>query len=160
MPIKKYLEDVTEVEVKHDGCWHPKHDDENKLHEDWIFPDGSINMKNQDIKNQNVILKQVKQDPWKKVKQKDFLLEGCMTSKIGIKRNQDGCWKVSGVGIQPSEANNMSREIDKQKFNAILHSNSSAIASNRVDEDASVNQEASWNLEFSEIMMLALILHL
>ena len=28
----------------------PKHDDENKLHEDWIFPDGSINTKNQDIK--------------------------------------------------------------------------------------------------------------
>ena len=45
MPIKKYLEDVTEVEVKPDGCWRPKHDDENKLLEDWIFPDGSINMK-------------------------------------------------------------------------------------------------------------------
>ena len=32
----------------------------------------------------------------------------------------------------------------------MLHSSSSATASNRVDEDASVNQEASWNLEFSE----------
>ena len=46
MQIKNYPEDVTEVEVKPDGCWHPKHDGENKLHEEWIFPDGSINMKN------------------------------------------------------------------------------------------------------------------
>ena len=67
---------------------------------------------------------------------------------------------MSGASIQPSESNIMSREIDKQKFNAMLHSSCSATASNRVDEDASVNQEASWNLEFSEIMMLALILHL
>ena len=91
MQIKNYPGDVTEVEVKPDGCWHPKHDGENKLHEDWRFLDGSINMKNQDINNQNVILKQVKQDPWKKVKQEDVLLEGRMTLKIGIKRNQDGC---------------------------------------------------------------------
>ena len=83
-----------------------------------------------------------------------------MTLKIGIKRNQDGCWKVSGACIQPSEENNMSREIDKKKFNAMLHSSSSATARNKVDEDESVNQEASWNLEFSKIMMLALILHL
>lgn len=148
--IKNYPEDVTEVEVKPDGCWRPKHDGENKLHEDWRLPDGSINMKSQDIKNQNVILKQVKQDPWKKVKQEDVLSEGHMTLKIGIKRNQDGSWKVSGADIQPSEANNMSKEIGKQKFKAMLHSSSSATASNRVDEDASVNQEASWNLEFSE----------
>ena len=67
---------------------------------------------------------------------------------------------MSGVGIQPSEANNISREIDKHKFNSMLHSSTSATASNIVDEDASVNQEASWNLEFSEIMMMALILHL
>ena len=72
-----------------------------------------------------------------------------MTLKIGIKRNKDGCWKVSGAGIQPSKANNMSREIDKQKFNSMLHSSNSATASNRVYEDSSVNQEASWNLEFS-----------
>ena len=93
----------------------------------------------QDIKNHNVILKQVKKDPWKKVKQEDVLLEGCMTLKIGIKRNQDGCWKVSGVGIQHFEENNISREIDKKKFQAMLHSSNSATASNRVDEDASVN---------------------
>ena len=67
---------------------------------------------------------------------------------------------MSGVGIQPSKANNMSREIDKQKFNSMLHSSNTATSSNRFDEDASLNQEASWNLEFSEIMMLALILHL
>ena len=67
---------------------------------------------------------------------------------------------MSGIGIQPSEANNMSREIDKQKFNSMLHSSSSATTRNNVDEDASVNQEASWNLEFLEIMMLDLILHL
>ena len=67
---------------------------------------------------------------------------------------------MSGIGIQPSEANNMSREIDKKKFNSMLHSSSSATTRNNVDEDASVNQEASWNLEFSKIMMLALILHL
>jgi hypothetical protein len=138
--IKNYPEDVTEVEVKPDGCWRPKHDGENKLHEQWRLPDGSINMKNQDVKNQKVSLKQVKQE--------DVLSEGRMTLKIGIKRNQDGSWKVSGADIQPSEANNMSREIDKEKFK--LHSSSSATASNRVDEDASVNQEASWNLEFSE----------
>ena len=51
----------------------------------------------------------MEQDPWKKVKQEDVLLEGRMTLKIGIKRNQDGCLKVSGAGIQPSEAKNMSR---------------------------------------------------
>ena len=79
MQIKKYLKDATKVEVKLDCCWRPKYDGENKLHEDWRFLDGSINMKNQDIKNQNVILKQVKQNPWKKVKQEDVLLEGHMT---------------------------------------------------------------------------------
>lgn len=146
--IKNYPEDVTEVEVKTDGCWRPKHDDD-KLHEQWRLPDGSINMKSQDIKNQKVFLKQVKQeDPWKKEKQEDVLSERHMKLKIGIKRNQDSSWKVSGADIQPSEAKNMSREIYKQKFK--LHSSSSATASNRVDEDASVNQEASWNLEFSE----------
>ena len=139
MQIKNYPEDVTEVEVKPDGCWRPKHDGENKLCEDWRFSDGSINMKNQDIKNQNVILKQVKQDPWEKVKQEDVLIEWCMTLKIGIKRNKDGFQKVSGIGIQPSEANNMSRAINKHKFNAMLHSSNSATASNKVDEDASVN---------------------
>ena len=95
-----------------------------------------------------------------KGKHEDVLLEGHMTLKIGIKRNQYGCWKVSGVGIQPSEENNMSREIDKQKLNSMIHSSSNATASNSVDEDANVNQEASWNLVFSEIIMLALILHI
>ena len=67
---------------------------------------------------------------------------------------------MSGASIQPSESNIMSREIDKQKFNAMLHSSSSVVSSNIVNEDASVNQEASWNLEFSEIMMLSLIQHI
>ena len=31
MQIKNYPEDVTKVEVKPDGFWHPKHDGENKF---------------------------------------------------------------------------------------------------------------------------------
>ena len=57
---------------------------------------------------------------------------------------------MSGVGIQPSEANNMYREIDKHKFNAMLHSSNIETARNNADEDASVNQEAlvgTWNFQ-------------
>eukprot|EP01018_Ginkgo_biloba_P026241 Gb_39446 [translate_table: standard] len=139
--IKGYSEDVTEVEVKPDGCWRPKHDGKNKILEQWHLPDGSIDMKNQDVKSHQVIPK--------KVKQEGGVSEDRVTLNIGIKRNWHYKWEVSGTkNIQSSGANNMSCVNDKQKLEIMPH-NSSATASNRLDEDESVNQEASWNLDFS-----------
>eukprot|EP01018_Ginkgo_biloba_P022238 Gb_39019 [translate_table: standard] len=136
--MKSYPEDVTEVEVNPNGCWRPKLEGEARFIEQWHFPDGSICNTNGETRHQQ--LKQVKQEG---------ISEGHTSLKLGMKRNRDGYWEVSGVKDMPSSsANNLSGKNEKMNLK-IMPASSSATANNRDDEDPSVNQEGSDNLEFS-----------
>jgi len=132
--MKSYPEDVTEVEVKPDASWRPKLEGDARLREHWHRPDGSIIIVDGEVAHQQGNLNQVKCEGTS---------EGHMPLKIGIKRNQDGYWELSGA-IPSSTANTVSRK----KRNVPPVSNS-ATDTNGDDEDPSVNQEGSENIDLS-----------
>lgn len=88
--MEGYPEDVTEVEVKPEGSWRPKLEGKSALAEKWHLSNGNIAPINGDFSSQK--------EPSVKVKiEKEGTSGGHMSLKIGIKRNLDGCWQVSGA---------------------------------------------------------------
>lgn len=135
--MKNYPEDVAEVEVKPDASWRPKLEGDAKHREHWHRPDGSIIIVDGEVTHQQGILNQVKCEGTS---------EGHMPLKIGFKRNRDGYWELSGA-IPSSTANTMSRK--KRNVKMVPPVSNSATDTNGDDEDPSVNQEGSENLDFS-----------
>uniref|UniRef100_A0A0C9S7J0 TSA: Wollemia nobilis Ref_Wollemi_Transcript_13454_3911 transcribed RNA sequence n=1 Tax=Wollemia nobilis TaxID=56998 RepID=A0A0C9S7J0_9CONI len=140
--MERYTEDVTEVEVKVDGSWRPKLEGKAGLFENWHMPDGSIATANVGVSQQQEL-------PIKVKREVEGISGGPTSLKIGIKRNRDGCWEVSGAkDILSSGMNNLSGKHGKQNLK-VVPASSSATATNRDDEDPSVNQEGSDNPDFS-----------
>lgn len=135
--MKSYPEDVTEVEVKPDASWRPKLEGDARLREHWHRPDGSIIIVDGEVTRQQGHLNQVKCEG---------ISEGPMPLKIGIKRNRDGLWELSGA-IPSSTANTVSRK--QRNVKIVPAVSNSATDTNGDDEDPSVNQEGSENLDFS-----------
>ncbi|XP_057852008.1 E3 SUMO-protein ligase SIZ1 isoform X1 [Cryptomeria japonica] len=138
--MEGYSEDVTEVEVKPEGSWRPKLEGKIALAERWHLPDGTIAPINGEFSPR-------KELPVK-VKIEKEGTSGHMSLKIGIKRNHDGCWQVSGAKDMLSSGVNGSGK--RGKLNQkVVPASSSATSTNRDDEDPSVNQEGSENPDFS-----------
>lgn len=126
--LKSYDEDVSEVEMKPDGCWRPKLDEDSKFNEYWRSPVGLINLTN-GVNSSEKVLNSVKIEEGLSVER--------VPLKIGFKRTQDGSWKVNGT-LRPADLtmSNMMRELNHQAGAKSL--NSIATASNEL---SSINQE-------------------
>ncbi|KAH9289358.1 hypothetical protein KI387_033475, partial [Taxus chinensis] len=140
--MEGYPEDVTEVEVKPDGSWRPKLEGKAGLVEKWHLPDGSLAIANGELSYQKELPNKVKLE-------REGTSGGHTSLKLGIKRNRDGHWQVSGAKeILSSGINNLPDKRVKQNLK-VAPASSSATSTNRDDEDPSVNQEGSENPDFS-----------
>lgn len=127
--MKDYAEDVSEVEMKPDGCWRPKLEGDAKLHEPWRSPEGSINLANGENRSTGYQL------PLMAVKLEEGLSDERVPSKAGIKRTRDVSWQLNGIKLSK---NGLPQWIDKR----VPSQSSSATASN---DDRSVNQDPHQN---------------
>ncbi|XP_023729790.1 E3 SUMO-protein ligase SIZ1 isoform X1 [Lactuca sativa] len=133
-------EDVTEVEVKPDGCWRVKAEKDIKnLGElsQWHSPDGTLC-----IPMEAESQPKPKQEALKQVKQ-EGVSEGHTSLKLGIKKNRNGIWEVSKPE-NPLSLSSGNKQPDN--LNGIIHSgipmSSSATGNGRNSEDPSINQSA------------------
>ncbi|KAL2938247.1 E3 SUMO-protein ligase SIZ1 [Bienertia sinuspersici] len=130
-------EDTTEVEVKPDGSWRVKSDNERRDLRQWHLPDGSLCLPDEgEIKHKPEASKPVKP-------------EGTGL-KLGIRKNSNGVWEVS----KHADTNTISSsERVPDNFEngglKIIPMSSSATVSGRDGEDPSVNQDANANFDVS-----------
>lgn len=135
-------EDTTEIEVKPDGSWRAKAKAESERRElgdlaIWHLPDGTLCPAAENGSEPRAgMLKQVKQEGGS---------EGHTGLKLGIRKNRDGLWEVS-----KTEGLNGSGNRFHDKFanhdQKVVPMSSSATASARDGEDASVNQDGNLDL--------------
>ncbi|XP_076917522.1 E3 SUMO-protein ligase SIZ1-like [Bidens hawaiensis] len=130
-------EDVTEIEVKPDGSWRAKSEDDRKGLGDlgqWHLPDGTLcTPLEAESKPKLEPLKQVKHEGGS---------EGHNTGlKLGMKKNKNGLWEVR----KPENMHSLS-SCSKLPDNFM---NSSATGSGREGEATSVNQEGGGRFDFS-----------
>lgn len=131
----KCNEDVTEVDIKPDGCWRAKNEAEFRELAQWHLPDGSLcSTSGPSVKPELEPLRLVKQEATS---------EGHTSLKIGIKRNRNGTWVVSKPDDRrPRSSGNPGLErFGSQCPDIILPMSSSATGSYRDGEDPSVNQD-------------------
>lgn len=130
--LENYNEDVSEVEMKPDGCWRPKQEGDSKLNEPWRSPVGLSNLGSGVISSEKVF------NPVK-VEEEGLSVER-VPLKIGFKRTQDGSYKViQNLGPADLNTSNMMHELHHQAVqNKVKSLNSIATASNEV---SSINQE-------------------
>lgn len=130
-------EDTTEIEVKPDGSWRVKSDNERRDLRQWHLPDGSLcRLDEAEIKNKPEASKPIKQ-------------EGTGL-KLGIRKNSNGLWEVS----KHEDTNTLSSSdrVPENLVNGgpnIIPMSSSATVSGRDGEDLSVNQDANGNFDLS-----------
>ncbi|KAI3822860.1 hypothetical protein L1987_10459 [Smallanthus sonchifolius] len=128
-------EDVTEIEVKPDGSWRVKaENDQKSLGQlgQWHLPDGTLFVPMEiESKPKPEALKQVKHEGDS---------EGNTGLKLGLKKNKNGIWEVS--------KHENSHSCSSEKFvnnghdrNSGFHISNSASASGRDGEDTSINQD-------------------
>ncbi|XP_057873044.2 E3 SUMO-protein ligase SIZ1 isoform X2 [Cryptomeria japonica] len=134
--MKGYPEDVTEIEVKPDGSWCPKHEVEEKHQEKWHLQEGSFSISNGDAKMKFKLSNQVKQE--------GHISEARMPLKIGTKRNHDGHWELHGAKDSTKHSNAFNK--NKKQELTKLPQCSSPTKINRNHEHTSINQETSENL--------------
>lgn len=129
--LKSYDEDVSEVEMKPDGCWRPKLDEDSKVNESWRSPVGLISLAH-GVNSSEKVLNSVKVEEGLSVER--------VPLKMGFKRTQDGSWKVNGtLGPADLTMSNMMRELNHQAVqNGAKSLYSTATASNGF---SSINQE-------------------
>eukprot|EP00250_Pteridium_aquilinum_P009991 c19073_g1_i2 orf=542-3265(-) len=129
--LKSYDEDVSEIEMKPDGCWRPKLDGDAKFNESWRSPIGLISLTN-GVNNSQEVFNSVKVEEGVSVER--------VPLKIGFKRTQDGLWKVNGtLGFADLTMNAMLLGHNYQGIhNGARSQSSTATASNEV---SSVNQD-------------------
>lgn len=138
-------EDVTEIEVKPDGSWRAKAENDRRALGDlgqWHLPDGNLCVpKDVDVKPKPDVLKQVKQEG---------VSEGHTGLKLGIKKNRNGFWEVSKPEDPHSlsSGNKLPENFENHGRNVIPMS-SSATGSGREGEDPSVNQDGGGNFDYS-----------
>ncbi|XP_047976449.1 E3 SUMO-protein ligase SIZ1-like [Salvia hispanica] len=135
-------EDVTEIEVKPDGCWRAKADgDRRGLGELglWHLYDGSICSSTEAESKPKVELKLAKHD-------NDSDSHGAL--KIGIRRNQNGCWEVNKANNSrgASPANRLNGNF-KKNGEIITPMSSSATSSGRDGEDGSEYESMPLSVE-------------
>ncbi|KAK9169000.1 hypothetical protein Syun_001140 [Stephania yunnanensis] len=134
-------EDVTEIDVRPDGSWRAKNENERLDLLQWHLPDGSLCVPtDKEMKSNLEVAKQIKQEG---------ASDGCASLKLGIKKNQNGLWEVS----KPEEMRSLSSgplelkcERNGQKA---MPMSSSATGSCRGSEDMSVNQDDGGQSHFS-----------
>ncbi|KAH6556380.1 hypothetical protein KP509_1Z183600 [Ceratopteris richardii] len=129
--LESYNEDVTEVEMKPDGCWRPKIDGEAMSNEVWRSPSGVITMTN-DANQLNSVSNPVKME--------EDVLGEMFTLNPGPERAHDGLWKVnthSGHGNYM--LNDMLTDYTYEFLKSGTISSSSAVAISK--EISSVNYE-------------------
>ena len=133
-------EDVTEIQVKPDGCWRVKPDSERGVLAQWHNADGTLCVPAEgEVKPKIDVLKQVKQEG----------ISECHSSlKLQIK-NRNGVWEVSkpdGLNIFTPGNNRLQDKFEDPGQQVIM--SSSATGSGRDGEDASVNQDGGGNFDF------------
>ncbi|KAI3826514.1 hypothetical protein L1987_00562 [Smallanthus sonchifolius] len=139
-------EDVTEIEVKPDGSWRAKSDDDRKSLGDlgqWHLPDGTLCAP---IEVNSIpkleALKQVKHEGGS---------EGHNTGlKLGINKNKNGIWEEKNPEYlhSVSSCSKLPENFINNGHNTIPMS-SSATISGRDGEDTSVNQEGGGRFDYS-----------
>eukprot|EP00252_Welwitschia_mirabilis_P014813 TRINITY_DN3283_c0_g1_i2.p1 TRINITY_DN3283_c0_g1~~TRINITY_DN3283_c0_g1_i2.p1 ORF type:complete len:515 (-),score=112.89 TRINITY_DN3283_c0_g1_i2:939-2483(-) len=134
--LQNYPEDVTEVEVKPDAAWRPKLEGEGAKTEKWRSSDGSV-ITNGHVNSQIEKLNNIKEE---------IASEGHLAPKIRMKRNSEGLWEVRGPTSYHQNVIEGTNDINNSKA---MPTTTSATASNRDDEDPSVNQEGSNGVDFS-----------
>ncbi|KAM7522316.1 hypothetical protein LguiA_012218 [Lonicera macranthoides] len=139
-------EDVTEIEVKPDGSWRAKAENDRRgvLGDlgQWHFPNGTL------------CEAQSKPEFPKHYVKQELVSEGHTTGlKIGIKKNQNGHWEVSrpgGDGHANSSSNNKLEENFENGHNIVIPMSSSTTGSGNGGDDRSVNQDGGGgNYDFS-----------
>ncbi|XP_010264787.1 PREDICTED: E3 SUMO-protein ligase SIZ1-like [Nelumbo nucifera] len=128
-------EDVTEIDVKPDGSWRAKNENEHRDLAQWHFPDGSLSVTlNNDAKLNLETSKQIKQEG---------VSEEHTGLKLGIRKNSNGFWEFSKAEDVhcPSSGNCLPEKV--------IPMSSSATGSCRDGEDPSVNQDGGGHFDFS-----------
>lgn len=137
-------EDVTEIEVKPDGCWRVKAKTESERRDlgdlwQWHLPDGTICLPSGGDVKAKTEMKQVKQ-------------EGISDShpglKLGIKKNSNGIWEVRQPEDMNTSADNGLQDGFGNYEPKVIPMSSSATGSGRDGEDPSVNQDGGGNYDF------------
>ncbi|KAJ9555596.1 hypothetical protein OSB04_010210 [Centaurea solstitialis] len=130
-------EDITEIEVKPDGSWRAKADNDQKsLGElgQWHLPNGNLCVPME-------VESKPKLEPLKQVKQ-EGASEGHKSLKLGIKKNRNGIWEVSKTENPHSfSSGNKLPEKNVNDGHNIIPMSSSATGSGRDGEDPSINQD-------------------
>ncbi|KAL6976571.1 SUMO ligase siz1 [Sarracenia purpurea var. burkii] len=142
--MKNCGEDVTEIEVKPDGSWRAKSESDRRDLGDlglWHLPDGTLCVPvDGEIKPKSEALKHIKQEG---------VSDGHTPLKLGIKKNQNGCWEVS----KPEDMHALFSGNRLEKFGNlgqnVIPMSSSATGSGRDGEDPSVNQDGGGNFDIS-----------
>lgn len=131
-------EDVTDIEVKPDGSWRVKAENDRRGLGDitqWHSPDGTVCVR---VDGEA----KLKADTIKQVKEECFS-EGHTGLKLGIKKNRNGIWEFS----KPDNySGNRPCENENRNPNGIPI-NSSATGSGRDGDDPSVNQDGGVNID-------------
>ncbi|KAK1429126.1 hypothetical protein QVD17_11328 [Tagetes erecta] len=129
-------EDVTEIEVKPDGSWRVKaENDQKSLGQlgQWHLPDGTLFVPVEiESKPKPEALKQVKHEGGS---------EGCTGLKLGLKRNRNGIWVVSKHENLHSISSEKNVNNGHDRNNSGFPKSNSATASGRDGEDPSTNQD-------------------
>ncbi|KAK6936014.1 Zinc finger, MIZ-type, partial [Dillenia turbinata] len=135
-------EDINEIEVKPDGSWRVKNENECRDLAQWHFPDGTLCASvDGEIKSKLEGSKQVKQEGCP---------EGHGSLKLGIKKNRNGIWELSKPdGMHTLSSGGRLLEKIENHGQHIIPMSSSGTGSGRDGEDPSVNQECGGNFDFS-----------
>ncbi|XP_042503873.1 E3 SUMO-protein ligase SIZ1-like isoform X2 [Macadamia integrifolia] len=133
-------EDVNEIDVRPDGSWRVKNENERRDLAQWHLPDGSLYVTEGDMKPLE-ISKQIKQEG---------VSEGHTGLKLGIRKNSNGHWEVSKPEeIRALSSGNQLPDKLENHGPKIMPMSSSATGSCRDGDDPSVNQEGGGHFDFS-----------
>ncbi|CAD5166671.1 E3 SUMO-protein ligase SIZ1 [Musa acuminata AAA Group] len=126
-------EDVNEIDVKPDGCWRVRNENEFNDLSKWHMPDGSLCVNTcTEVKPDLEKLKQIKQEDTSEVHR-----------SLKLKRNRKGLWEFSkpdSTSLQSSQNHDFNK---LEGHCQIMPMSSSASGSYRDVEDLIVNQEAA-----------------
>ncbi|KAL2507534.1 E3 SUMO-protein ligase SIZ1 [Forsythia ovata] len=144
-------DDVAEIEVKPDGSWRVKAEDNHRGLGDlglWHFPDGTICASMDGESKLESELKLIKREGFP---------DSHAGLKLGMKKNQNGCWEFNKHDDTQRmlSANRLQEKFGDSGQN-IIPTSSSATGSGRDGEDASVHQDGGGNFNFSKINCIEL----
>lgn len=131
-------EDTTEIEVKPDGSWRVKGDNERRDLRQWHFADGSLCLPDEEEAKH-------KPEASRPIKQEGTGL------KLGIRKNSNGVWEVSKpTGTNTFSSSDRGLEKFENGGHNIIRMSSSGTASGR-DGEESVNQGGNGNFDLTTV---------